>query len=259
MSTLKKLQDDFSAYLLTEDDEIINLVMEQGELDKYSRLNIYKNAYNVRLRSCIETDHPMLALYLGDELFEKMVSAYISEYPSKFTSLRYFCDALPHYLKQDEFFKTVPILAEIASFERLMMSAFDAAEADKRASINELQKLEPDNWPTIKLKFHPSASLFEANWNSVESWQALKNEEAPSEAIENTRYWIIWRGTDRLTQFRNIPNEAYIMFNCFKDDYNFADVCELLQEHLPEDKIGPLTVQHLSLWLEMGVIHEICF
>jgi len=257
MPKLKVLQNHFANYLLSINDEIAQLIVDQGAVDRYSRLNIYKNAYIVRLTKCIETDHPILAIYLGNDLFEKMANDYIAGHPSIYTSLRQYCDHLPDYLSQHEPFKSVPILAEIAIFERLMMSAFDAADTDQRAKVEQLQKIPPENWPTIQLEFHPSVTVFEANWNSVESWQALKDENTPEEAKETQAYWLIWRGEDQLTQFRNIPLEAYLMFNCFRDHYHFAEVCEFLLEHISEDQIGPLTVQHLTNWLEMGVIHKI--
>ena len=259
MPKLKELQDHFSNYLLSVNDDIADLVIDQGSLDRYSRLDIYKNAYIVRLTKCIESDHPILAIYLGDELFEKLANGYVAEHPSIYISLRQYGDHLPDYLSQHEPFKSVPILTEIATFERMMMSAFDAADTDQRATVEQLQKIAPDDWPTIQLEFHPSVSVFEASWNSVEIWQALKDENTPEEASENQAYWLIWRGEDRLTQFRNMPLEAYLMFNCFSDNYHFADVCEFLLEHLSEDQISPLTVQHLTDWLQMGIIYKIKF
>ncbi len=120
-----------------------------------------------------------------------------------------------------------------------------------------MQEITPDDWATIQLEFHPSVSVFEASWNSVVIWQALKDENTPEEATENQVYWLIWRGEDRLTQFRNMPLEAYLMFNCFRDNYHFSDVCEFLLEHLTEDQISPLTVQYLTNWLQMGIVHKI--
>ena len=62
MPKLKELQDHFSNYLLSVNDDIADLVIDQGSLDRYSRLDIYKNAYIVRLTKCIERDHPILAM-----------------------------------------------------------------------------------------------------------------------------------------------------------------------------------------------------
>ena len=254
---LKALQDQFSNYLLSVNDEVIDLVVDQGSVDRSTRLSIYKNAYLVRLEKCIESDHPILGFYLGDDLFEKMVSGYVAKYPSSYTSLRQYCDHLPEFLIQYEPFKSAPILAEIATFERLVMSAFDAADTGLRATIEDLQSIAPNDWPSIHLEFHPSVFVFAANWNSVESWQALKDEHIPPAATENQENWLIWRGLDRLTQFRNMAFEAYLIFNCFKDNYSFADVCEFLLEHLAEDQIGQVTVQHLTSWLQTGIVHRI--
>ncbi len=135
MPKLKELQDHFSNYLLSINDDIADLVIDQGALDRYSRLDIYKNAYIVRLTKCIESDHPILSVYLGDELFENLANGYVAEHPSIYTSLRQYGDHLPDYLSQHEPFKSVPILTEMATFERRMMSAFDAADTDQRATV----------------------------------------------------------------------------------------------------------------------------
>jgi hypothetical protein len=256
MSALRKLQQDFAAYLTESAAAIIENVVDQGNIDRTTRLNIYQNAYNIRLRNCIETDHPMLGLYLGDDLFDQMVTAYINQHPSHYPSLRQFCDQLPDYLSHNEPFKSVPIIAEIATFERRLMDAFDAVDSETTTE-SELQNLPTENWPEMKLVFHPSVQVFEAHWNSVECWQALKNEGTPPDAQEQQAYWIIWRDRERLTQYRNLTVDGFVLYQCFKDHYTFADACELLKEHLPEDQIGLSSVNHLQSWFSLGMIRSL--
>lgn len=181
MIGLRKLQRDFAQYLTADAGPLIDSVAEQGNIDRATRLNIYQNAYHVRLRECIETDHPMLGLYLGDELFEQMIMGYIRRHPSRYPSLRQFGMRLPEFLAQTWPFCSHPIIAEIASFERRLMDAFDAADSSL-ATLGDLQKLPAEQWPDLRLAFHPSLGLFEARWNSVESWRALKHEQTPPEA-----------------------------------------------------------------------------
>ncbi|SMN11277.1 Conserved domain protein [uncultured Candidatus Thioglobus sp.] len=250
------MQNNFCDYLLSGRQDIANFVLDQGKLDRHTRLNIYKNAYRVRLRKCIETDHPILIEYLGDQLFKEMTDAYIIEYPSKYTSLRQYCDHLPTYLAQRKPFKSVPVLAEIANFERLMLSAFDAADC-KLVAVETLQSITAPDWPKIKLNFHPSVFVFVSDWNSVDIWQALKNKQIPPEAKESIDSWVVWRGEDKLTQFRRIPFVASVMLNRFKDNDSFAGVCAALLEHLPEDEIPQVALQHLTHWLQMGIVHKI--
>ena len=99
MSQLRELQEGFFDYILEANLANNNLeshpfnqhVVEQGNITVNTRLVIYANAYYARLRSTIETDHDILAHYLGDDWFEGMVRAYINSKPSKFKSLRQFC------------------------------------------------------------------------------------------------------------------------------------------------------------------------
>lgn len=256
MSELRKLQEDFLGYLTGNVDAIMDNVVKQGNIDRKTRLDIYRNAYTARLEDCIETDHPMLGLYLGDDLFKQLSEGYIRRHPSHYTSLRQFCDHLPDYLKENEPFSSYPVTAEIAAFERKLMDAFDAADGD-RAMLADLQNLPAEKWPKMKLAFHPSVQLYEARWNSVECWQALKNGREPPEAQEQQAWWLIWRNSDRLTQYRSISIDGFILYRCFKDQYTFADACELLREHLPENLIGPTSVDYLSAWFNLGIIGSI--
>lgn len=257
MGDLKTLQDNFLDYLLSNNTKITHWIADQGTLERHTRLGIYKNAYIVRLKKCIENDHEILANYLGEQLFDQLTSAYITTYPSAYTSLRQYCEHLPTYLSQHEPFKLIPILAEIATFERSMLAAFDAPDVDHRAILEDLQKIAAQDWPTIQLQFHPSVFLFEANWNGVNIWQALKAQQTPPAAQEIPNYWLIWRGQDRLTQFKNISPEARTIFTSFKNDNTLAQICDYLLEYLPEDQVAPITVEHLKNWLQLGIVHTI--
>lgn len=253
VSELRKLQEDFLTYLTGNTTAIVENVIDQGKIDRQTRLGIYQNAYNVRLKNCIEIDHPMLGLYLGDDLFDLMVTGYIQQHPSRYPSLRQYCNHLPDYLRRNEPFKSYPIIAEIAEFERRLIDAFDAADSC-RATETELQSLPAESWPEMKLAFHPSVRVFEAHWNSVECWQALKNEMTPPEARKEEVWWIIWRNRERLTQYRSLAVDGFVLYQCFKDHYTFSDACELLREHLPENQISLASVNHLQSWSSLGII-----
>lgn len=260
MTTLRQLQKDFLDYLLAIDDNISARVVEQGELDRLARLDIYKNAYKVRLRKCIENDHEILWTYLGDELFEQLAEGYINTFPSTYTSLRNYCDRIPEYLEQHQPFNLVPVLSEIAAFERIMMSAFDAEDINHtRPNACMLQNIDSDNWPYIRFQFHPSARLFEANMNSVQIWHQLKINEPPPEAMLLQSYWLTWRGEDNITQYKKICIEERLMFKHFANGFMFADVCDSLLDHFNDDEAVPFVVQCLMDWLESGLIQNISF
>lgn len=268
MSELAKLQSQFMDYLLTESldgqtplsqgaAEFQARIADQQGIGADVRLQIYANAYRIRLKETMETDHEMLGLYLGDELFDKLAAQYTQANPSRFRSLREFCDALPDFLQQDSFFSQYPILADIARFERRLLNAFDAADTS-RASFSELQALAPEYWPNCRLRFHPSVQIFICHSNAVESWQALKQAKTPATAdYQSRRAWLLWRGTSRLTEFISLTEEQLLLLQGFIRGENFASQCELMLE-FHDEQLAPMKVlQALQAWFTMGIIRSV--
>lgn len=253
MFELNKLQHEFMQHLLDKDSVIAENVTQQGQVPVSTRLGIYGNAYKVRLKGSIENDHEMLGIYLGDELFDLLAAGYIASKPSHYTSLRDFCQHLPEYLRTTEPFSDNPIIAEIANFERLLLIAFDAGNAN-RATIENLTSIPQEQWPELKLRFHPSLQIYSTLWNSVPSWQALKAEKSPPQQEELNAQWLIWRNRDRITEFRSLANDEHAMLNGFLQGSSFAEVCELLLEYHLEEEVATSAIQHLTSWIQIGII-----
>ena len=79
---LASLQQQLINYLVDDDPSVTDKIMEQitehGNITRDVRLHIYKNAYQARLKETIDNDHQMLGFFLGDDLFDQMVSGYIN-------------------------------------------------------------------------------------------------------------------------------------------------------------------------------------
>jgi len=257
MSTLADIQRSFASYLQGNDTGVAEHVIDDERLGSRFRLEIYRSAYRIRLTKCIEGDHAVLCSYLGDELFELLAAGYIASCPSNHPSLRYFCERLPDYLRDTAPFSQTPILAEIAAFERTLMAAFDAPDSPV-AGKDSLQTIPPEGWPNLRVCFHPGVRLFTTCWNSIESWQALKQEEAPPPAEQgDQQHWLVWRGRERLTEFRSLAPAGLWLYEALNSGGNLAMACDALLEVLPEDDISVTTVNYLSGWLESGLISTV--
>lgn len=257
MPGLAELQARFVDFLSGKNELITRSVAGQGNIDAETRLNIYRNAYQIRLKQALETDHEMLGIYLGDDLFELMAKGYIETHPSNFTSLRHFGDRLPEYLKQVEPFKGHPIISELAMFERRLLDVFDAADA-RRAPLSVLSDIPHDNWPGMILRFHPSTRLFTTGWNSIESWKALKAGQAPPAAQrQGHAYWLLWRGDDLLSGFRPVDEDEHTLLALAIEGNSFAALCESLLDRHDEDRIGAICLDYISRWFEQGIIKRI--
>lgn len=254
--TLQQRQQQLMAYLLEGDKAIGAHIVDQGNISIDTRLNIYANAYRTRLRETLETDHQLSGNYLGDELFEKMAAGYIEECASQHRSLRHFGDDLADYLTTHAPFNEHPQISELVRFERLLLTAFDAADAD-RASVQDLTQIDGNSWPAIKLKFHPSVQLFSSPWNAVPIWQALKQEQTPPQPLQQLNHWLLWRNTELLTEFRHCSEAELCCYEFFAAKESFADACDALLNILPEDEVSETAVKILIQWLDLGFIQAI--
>ncbi|MFC6632968.1 DNA-binding domain-containing protein [Microbulbifer taiwanensis] len=248
---LRNRQCQLMAFLLDGNESIAGYIDDRGAASKSTRLGIYANAYRKRLQETLDSDHPVLGLYLGDELLEQMAQGYIDRHPSQRPSLRHFGEQLPDFLRQSEPFSRQPLIAELAAFERLLMCVFDAADAD-RLSLEELQYLPAEAWPPMRLSFHPSVRLFRCGWNCVQVWQALRAEEAPPPATEGEYPWLLWRNRERLTEFTSLADVELIAVRAALDGADFSEVCERLLEIISPDLAAGTLVQLLQTWIRRG-------
>ena len=254
-NSLASLQAVMMGYLLKGETLIEQSIVAQGNVSNKTRLNIYKNAYQARLKEVIDNDHPILGMYLGDDLFDEMVSGYIQYSPSSCTSLRHYANQLPKFLTKQLPFSQHPIISEIAQFERLLLDAFDAEDA-QRYSKKDLQKLSPSDWPELTLRFHPSVQLTSFEWNCVESWQALKKEISPDAAIKKDNSWLLWRNPQRLTQFRSLCEEEKTLIHMILAGDNFSALCEYLFNVSDHDNVSVLALNYINAWLNDGILRS---
>lgn len=253
--SLHERQQQLLAFMMGQDSEIAGHIRDHGAITVDTRLNIYRNAYQVRFWEVIDTDHPILGVYLGDDLFNNMVRDYINAYPSHFKSLRYFADRLPQFLTEDETLKVYPHIAELARFERELLNAFDAPDVDC-AERQQLVDLAPDKWPTLKLVFHPSLLVFTTDYNVVDIWQHIKAERTPPDSLQQDETWLLWRNRERLTEFASLDNFEFTMYQAFLSGNNLEEVAELLLEISHSDPSEHM-VNTLFTWLDRGWISHL--
>ena len=253
---LESTQKSFMDFLQGLPSQFAEQVQPGGTIDIETRLNIYANAYRMRFIETIETDHEILGLYLGDKLFDEMAEGYIKTHPSRYTSLREYADNLPEYLAKTEPFAAHPVIAELAKFERLLLVAFDARDMDS-INFSAMTELAPEIWPEVTCRFHPSAQLFNSEWNSVDIWNALKKEVMPDTAVPQEVSWLIWRNSDRLTQFQSIDSIERTMLTEFLRGKNFAQVCDSLSTIIPHQEVPTQAFNILRSWFDKRLIVKI--
>lgn len=256
MSELRVRQQQLLAYLTEGESSISAYVVGDDQLSATQRLSIYQNAYRSRFREVIDTDHPVLGTYLGDDLYDQLVSDYIRLYPSHHRSLRQYCEQLPGFLRDKSPFKDYPQIAELAQFEKMLIVVFDAEDKSVIGPA-DLQAINPELWPELRFRFHPSLQLFLCQHNVVEIWQAIKAELTPPKLIPQNYAWVLWRNAERLTEFISVSRIELLMLQRFMQGQTLAEVADVMVHESGEENAPEYLLETLMRWLSLGWVYRL--
>ncbi len=225
-----------------------------GQLPAHVGLGIYSHAYTARLIEALDNDHPVLSVYLGDDLWQQMCRGYIAAFPSRHRSLRDFGAGLPHYLAHATEFCAHPEVAELAEFERHLLDSFDAADAP-RATWQQLLDTPQDRWPGLRPRFHPSLKLHRAEFNSVDVWAAIKAEQVPPPVgAANSAHWALWRDEERISRYVSLTADERAGIAHSMRGGDFAGLCEMLLDWHPLEAVPSVALTQLRHWCDEGWI-----
>jgi len=254
MTELTRLQDQFQAYLLSTDVGIINSVISTPAVSAQTRLDIYRDGYQLRLIECLTANFPALHRYLGTEEFEKVCVAYIATHPSSYRSIRWYGDTLPEFLKA-YYGKSKAYLAELADFEWLMTLCFDAAD-DPQVQMEEMAAVPGEAWAGLQFKPHASLQRVNYFWNVVPLWKALvQEEELPNiEVGESSVPWVLWRAPGYVIQFYSLTEEETWALDAIMQGLSFGELCEGLCHWLAPEEVGMCAATFLKGWIQKGML-----
>lgn len=257
MTALAELQQAFVDWLLHGDQRIRPLISSTGRADTDTRLNIYANAYRLRLLEALQDTFPALHTLLGDERFQQLGSSYVDNSPSENFSIRYFGHRFADFLKRAQPYCDNPLLAEMAAFEWALRDAFDATD-DPAISAEEIKSIPPAHWADMRIGLHASVRRLDLGWNVPQLWQAIDQDAkaVEPEPVDPPISWLIWR-QELKTLFRSLDvDEARLVDGCLQHE-TFAELCTNLCEWVDEQHAAPRAVTFLTRWCESGLISRI--
>jgi hypothetical protein len=248
MSTLALLQCKLSNHIIGLSKKNIKEI-NQSDPDSLEKLGIYSTGYRIRLLDALAEEYPKLFMYLGEDDFYKMATAYIEAYPSDHFSIRYVGRHIADFLKKDpEYVKNI-FLSELASFEWALGETLDAADSGV-ASLAMLQGKNEEDLAKLKFKLHPSYRILSFHYDTPQIWQAMDQESAPRMPVLQTQActFILWR-KNLSAYFSSCTFEQAFILDLIKQGLCFADLCEALAEKIPEDTVPGKIGEWLYFWL----------
>ena len=257
MSALRDTQTEFQHYLLRREGPMTDRIVGDERVDARGRLEIYANAYRLRLLEALDGDFVALKAHVGAERFEEIARAYIDAHPSDHFSLRYYGRHTAHFLAETEPYRNEPLLSELAMFDWALTDSFDAADSPV-ASVGDMAAIAPDDW--ARLVFVPHASLQRLNleWNAPAIWKAA-DKNGPLPAPEKAEFpvgWAVWRQELQI-YFRSFTVDEAFALDALLRGETFGALCEGLTEWIDAQNVAGHAAGLLKQWLTDGLIREI--
>lgn len=251
---LNQWQQLFKRYLFTGANEaqLAQAIADPTGIGAVTRMDVYRNAYYIRLQEALAHDFPVLLAVLGDEAFGHQMAHYLQACPSNSPSLRYLGQSLSDWLRKGD----EPVLADLAALEWAVLTVFDAADASP-LDADDLVTVLPEHWHQLRFELHPALSLLQTQSNAHELWAAHRNQQVIPPIQSATPYSLaIWRGQNGPT-LHIMSEQAFGSLNGLGDDCTFGDICVRLAQQGPAEEVPAIAAQLLMEFFSNGWITAI--
>jgi hypothetical protein len=244
--TLAALQRDFCDWLVGAPNGMADNPHLRAGLD------VYHNAYRVRLCDSLRETFERLFLWLGEDRFLAAARAHIESHPPRGWTLGVYGADFPDTLAV--LYPGEPGVADLAQLDWMLSRAFDGRDA--MAVVRPA--LAEHAWETATLRFVPTLSLGTLQSNAPEIWSALSAGEAlPSiAALPAPVSVLVWR-QDLVPCFRRLKPEEAAALDMMRQGQPFSALCAALAEKLGAEAGIATAGAWLGQWLQDGLIADI--
>ncbi len=254
---LKSLQAQFQDYLLHGGPTKLLPRVNEGGLHPQKRLEIYYDAYRLRLLEVLSLDYPKTLMLLGDDDFEAAFLKYLDKHPSMHFSVRYFGQHFPDFLEQTPPFAEASLIAEMATFECAVSYTLDSEDGPV-VTLEDLSAISPSRWAALSFTLHPSVISRRFEWDTPQLWQHIDKELPPRPPVKQDSpvTWLFWRKGIR-TLFQSCNIAETILFEALIQGDTFAEMCEKLSDLVPEKDIPLVAAKTLYKWVSEEIISKV--
>ncbi len=231
------------------------IVLGDDRLSSEARVDIYANMYFYRILDALKEDFPATLAVLGDENFHNLVTGYILEHPPTEPSITHSGSHLADYLRDHPMRASAPFVADLAKLERATVEVFlgpDAATLDPES----LRAVAVEDWPTMKLKLHPSAQILALDWQVSDLLRAVEEHRPWNPPTQDAIKTLVWRANARVSHRDLDPAEANAL-EAAAHSTTFAEICDIVAATTPnQDPIATMN-QLLSRWLSDSLLTRV--
>jgi len=249
---LAELQIDFQRALFDTECKGADWISESAHgLSARDRLDIYYNAYRLRLIDVLLDTFEHTAVYLGDDWFNQLAADYVQSHPSTYKNIGLYGRDFPQFLAE-----RLPEdleVSELALMDWKLRRAFDGADSSVMTQ-DDLQQLASEG-ASIRLQAVPTLTTCTQHFNTLDIWHAINQDQTPPvvEPLPQPIEILIWR-KGHSPHFRSLSRieAAAIARVCFSDTLDAIGAA--LEKDFPDVDVATEFGVMLHRWLDDEII-----
>ncbi|PZM78681.1 MAG: hypothetical protein DKT66_23400 [Candidatus Melainabacteria bacterium] len=235
-------------------------IKPNSKLTSFQRLEIYNQQYWYRLIDSLREDFPGLQAYLGEEVFELVVTGYLEEHKSSSYTLRNLGSGLANFLLSNQLpTKSKSKLgSQIAAFEWSDVIAFDEEfvepvtqkDIEKPGFINTSLRLQP--YISV-LKLDYAVDSFIAKVKDLDITESLSDEKKRPSPAKRLTYCVVHR-VDNVVHYKRVDSFAFELLQIFKGGCSINALGERLSSfanNYDDAQIAAQISNNFSLWTKL--------
>lgn len=215
-------------------------------------LGVYQKGYRARLAEFLAEDHPGLRALLGDDEFDVLIEDYIAARPARDPNARWYTTGLPDFMQESANWRENAPAVSMARFERAMVDAFDAADAEP-LKIEALASFSPEDWPLLVFSFHPSLILLELAPGTLAAYSEDEDAEPQDTSSDDLDRAAVWR-IEYETAYRALEGDEYVALCEARAGHAFGDICQMAAFQKAGEIAPERLAQCLSSWFADGMV-----
>lgn len=247
-SGLAEIQLALQRFVLGEANAIAPEVRAGYGIGARRRLGIYHGAYRARLAEALRDAHGHTAVYLGEQLFDRLAAEYVEAHRSAHGNLRWYGESFAPWLRIVR--PGSPELSELAAIDWALRRAFDGPDCAALA-LAQLAAIAPEALQSVRLVLQPTAHRLRLERNSIALWHAIDAEHplpAPEWLPEPVEVLVWRRGLQ--PHFRSLGAIETAALAMISAGTPFTSTCERLAARFPGLDIAREAGSLLRRWID---------
>jgi hypothetical protein len=188
-------------------------IQSSPKLDAHERLEIYRRSYWYRLINAFYDDFPGLHTLLGDDAFDRLTHAYLTQFPSRSFTLRDLGQFLQRWVTENpEFFEDqYTISLDMVNLEWAHIEAFDGAER-RMLTLEELANASADSCFALQPHLH----LLELSF-PVDDVRINPKRVRTARRYEGARIYLAVYRNELTVYYKRLEREPFMLLKFIRE------------------------------------------